>query len=162
MTEPTHAHEQAITNRYAILYPEHPARTSDPHYRDFHHYHETTKHNPDIYQCAWAKEVGDKTECAPGPLELHHSHVEFALQNGVDLAHLEHAYPGVSDPDEVGAWVESAANLIWLCAFHHRAAAGGIHHLAAADYEASKWLKAGIITTAPAPAPHHGTDTNPR
>ena len=145
----TNAHEQPVTNRYAIMYPAHPPREQDPHYRDFHHFHETTKHDPSIYVCAWAKETGDKTECADGPLELHHAHVEFALQNGVDLAHLEHAYPGISNPDEVGAWVESAQNLIWLCAFHHRAAAGGIHHLAAADYEASKWLKAGVIIPLP-------------
>lgn len=141
----TPAHRQAITNRYAIMYPAHPAREDDPHYRDFHHYHEATKHDPAIYVCAWAKETGDRTQCDTGPLELHHSHLEFALQNAVDLSHLEHAYPGISNPDEVGAWVESATNLLWLCATHHRAAAGGIHHLSAADFEASKWLQSGTI-----------------
>lgn len=141
----TEAHKQVAHNHYAIMYPAHPAREDDPHYKDFHHYHEASKHDPEVYQCAWAREVGDTSECSEGPLELHHKHIEFALQNGVDLKHLEHAYPGVSNPDEVGAWVESAENLLWYCAFHHRAQEGGIHHLAAADYEASKWLKTGII-----------------
>jgi hypothetical protein len=144
----TDAHPQAVTNRYVVMYPAHPAREDDPHYKDFHHFHEATKKDPQIYRCAWAVEVDDFTECADGPLELHHSHVEFALQGGVDLVHLEHAYPGISNPDEVGAWVESAANLIWLCARHHREQSAGIHHLAAADYEASKWLTAGVIVPA--------------
>jgi hypothetical protein len=141
----TPAHEQAVTNRYAIMYPAHPAREGDPNYKDFHHYHEASKKDPVAYRCAWAVEVDDFTQCDPAPLELHHSHLEFALQNGVNLKHLEHAYPGISNPDEVGAWVETAANLIWLCATHHRAQNGGIHHLAAADYEASKWLTGGMF-----------------
>jgi hypothetical protein len=144
----TPAHRQAVSNHYSIMYPAHPAREEDPHYRDFHHFHEATKRDPEIYRCAWAKETGDKSECADGPLELHHAHVEFALQNGIDLAHLEHAYPGISNPDEVGAWVESPVNLIWLCSFHHRSQWGGIHHLSAADYEASKWLRTGVIVEA--------------
>jgi hypothetical protein len=142
----TAAHDQTISNRYVIHYPEHSPREGDPHYRDFHHYHETSKKDPKVYRCAWAVEVGDFTQCDPPPLELHHSHIEFAFTNAVDFAHLEAAYPGVSNPDEVGVWVESAANLVWLCAKHHRAQDGGIHHLAAADYEASKWLTAGVIT----------------
>ena len=145
----TDAHPQLSSNKYTIMYPAHPAREDDPHYKDFHHYHESTKKDPEIYQCTWAKETGDKSQCDNGPLELHHSHIEFALQNAVDLKHLAAAYPGVDTPEEVGAWVESAVNLVWLCAKHHRAQDGGIHHLAAADYEASKWLNSGTIVKAP-------------
>jgi hypothetical protein len=36
----------------------------------------------------------------PG-LELHHSHIEFSLQNGVSLKALEKDYPGVSNPNEI-------------------------------------------------------------
>ena len=86
----------------------------------------------------------DFSECSlDKPLELHHSHVEFSLQNGVDLKWLEVDYPGISDPDSVGAWVESADNLVWLCEFHHRGH-GGIHNAAAADYEAEKYVR-GLI-----------------
>lgn len=134
------AHEQATTRRYVMHYPEHLPRESDPHYRDFEEYRRRTK---DSARCAFAAEVADDAECHGG-LELHHTHVEFSLQNGVDLKHLEHLYPGISKPDEVGAWVESAENLTWLCAFHHRGH-GGVHTAAAADYEASKWVK-GLIT----------------
>ena len=144
-TGDTPAHRQHVVNAYDIMYPDHAPRAGDPNYRDFEAYRRRTKGDPDVYKCAWGVEVDDFTQCSPPPLELHHAHIEFALQNGVDLAHLEHAYPGVSDPKTVGAWVESAENLVWLCARHHRAQSAGVHHLAAADYEASKWLQSGII-----------------
>lgn len=140
----TEAHEGRVTHSYMIAYPAHPARKDDPHYKDFNHYHRTTKNDPEIYQCAVGKHRNDFSECSTDkPLELHHSHVEFSLQNGVDLRWLERDYPGVSNPDEVGAWVESAANLEWLCEFHHRGH-GGVHVAAASDYEAEKYVR-GLI-----------------
>jgi hypothetical protein len=139
MTTDVPAHDQATTHHYLVHYPPHPARAEDPHYRDFEHYRKQTK---DTARCSFAVEIGDESECKGG-LELHHTHVEFSLQNGVDLARLEHLYPGISNPDEVGAWIETAENLTWLCANHHRGH-GGVHVAAAADYEASKWVK-GLI-----------------
>ena len=85
-------------------------------------------------------------ECVGG-LELHHAHIEFALQNGVELAWLEADYPGVSDPDTIGMWVESAKNLTWLCERHHRGD-GGVHTLTASDYEAEKYVK-GLTSGTP-------------
>lgn len=134
------AHTQQVSNRYIVAYPAHPPRSGDPHYVDFEAFRRRTRKTA---KCAYAVEVGCADECAGG-LELHHAHLEFALQNGVDLHHLEHAYPGISDPLKVGAWVESAANLIWLCEKHHRGAGTGVHHLSASDYEASKWT-AGVF-----------------
>ena len=134
------AHDQKISNAYVIHYPAHGPRRTDPHYLDFETYRRRTRDNA---KCAIAVEIGDASECA-GKLELHHSHIEFALTNAVNLAHLEHAYPGVSNPDQVGAWVESAENLQWLCVKHHRGD-GGVHHAAAADFEASKFVR-GLIT----------------
>lgn len=136
----TDAHKQAITNKYVVHYPAHPARTDDPHYKDFNAYRRRTK---DTAKCAVAVEIADGSECAGG-LELHHAHIEFSLQNGVDLHHLEAVYPGVSDPSQVGAWVESAANLTWLCEKHHRGV-GGVHHASASDFEAEKFVR-GLIT----------------
>jgi hypothetical protein len=130
------AHDQQITHHYVIAYPEHAPREGDPHYRDFEAYRRRTA---GLAQCQFALDTGDKSECKGG-FELHHAHIEFSMQNGVDLKRLERAYPGVSDPDEVGAWVESADNLIYLCAWHHRGH-GGVHSAAAADYEASKFVK---------------------
>jgi hypothetical protein len=87
----------------------------------------------------------DFSECSlDQPLEVHHTHIEFALQNGIDLAWLEVDYPGISNPDEIGAWVESAANLEWLCIFHHRASGTGKHHAAVADFEGERYIR-GLI-----------------
>ena len=139
MTEP---HNQKVTHGYMVHYPEHPERTSDPHYKDFNAFRRRTK---DTAQCAVGAHRNDFSECSlDKPLELHHTHIEFSLQNGVELKWLEIDYPGVSDPDTVGAWVESAENLQWLCQTHHRGP-GGVHVAAAADFEATKYVR-GLIT----------------
>jgi hypothetical protein len=141
----TDAHDQTISNRYVVHYPPHPARTDDPHYKDFNHLHREWKKDPDKWQCAVGKHRGDFGECdLSKPLELHHAHVEFSMQNGIDLRWLAIDYPGIDNPDELGEWVESAANLIVLCVRHHRGT-GGIHHAAYADYEAEKYVR-GLIT----------------
>ena len=134
----TEAHDEKVTHSYSIHYPSHPARTDDPHYADFNHYHKATH---DTAKCSIGEHRNDFSECSlDKPLELHHAHIEFSLQNGVDLKWLEIDYPGVSNPDEVGKWVESAENLIWLCEFHHRGP-GGVHVAAASDYEAEKYVR---------------------
>jgi hypothetical protein len=135
-------HDQKVTHSYTVHYPEHPERDKDPHYKDFNHYREQTKATA---QCSVGLHRNDFSECSlDKPLELHHTHIEFSLQNGVDLKWLEVDYPGVSDPNTVGAWVESANNLEWLCEFHHRGH-GGVHVSAAADYEAEKYIR-GLIS----------------
>ena len=130
------AHDQVTTNNYLVHYPAHPERTSDPHYRDFDAYRKATQATA---VCAIGGHRKDFSECNGG-LELHHAHIEFSLQNGVDLKWLEVDYPGVSNPDEVGKWVESAENLVWYCLKHHRGV-GGVHHAAYADYEAQKYVR---------------------
>lgn len=141
----TDAHDQTVTNTYVIAYPDHEPREKDPHYRDFHAWKAAQK-AAGKWRCAFAVEIDDDSECdLTAPLEAHHSHIEFALSNAVDLAHLEHLYPGVSNPDEVGAWIETGANLALYCRRHHRAADAGVHHLDAALFEASKFLKPGTI-----------------
>jgi hypothetical protein len=131
----TAAHEQKITHEYWISYPAHPARQDDPHYKDFEAYRNRTKATA---KCSIGEHRNDFSECK-GELELHHSHVEFSLQNGVNLSWLEKDYPGISNPDEVGAWVESANNLEWLCENHHRGP-GGVHTATASDFEATKYV----------------------
>ena len=139
------AHGQAESHRYQVHYPEHGSRPGDPHYKDFNHFHEHTKHDPDIYVCAVGKRRGNFADCTlDKPLELHHTHIEWALQNEVDLTMLERQYPGVSDPNSVGAWVESAQNLEWLCQFHHRGH-GGAHVASASDFEGQHFVK-GLIS----------------
>jgi hypothetical protein len=135
----TPAHDQAETKHYTVHYPAHSPRKSDPNYRDFEAYRRKTHKTA---KCAVGEHRNDFSECHGG-LELHHSHIEFALQNGVDLAWLEVDYPGISDPNTVGAWVESGANLTWLCEFHHRGH-GGVHVASSSDFEAEKYVK-GLI-----------------
>ena len=145
MSDEVAAHAQQVTNRYVVAYPAHPARENDPHYRDFHHIHDVWKADPEKWQCAIGKARNDFSECdLSKPLELHHAHIEFSLQNGVDLKWLAAAYPGVDDPDEVGAWVESAENLVVYCVRHHRGH-GGVHHASASDFEAEKFVR-GLIS----------------
>ena len=138
----TDAHDQKVTHSYTIRFPAHEPRETDPHYRDFDAYRRRTKGTA---RCQFAVQAGDDSECDhEHPLELHHAHIEFALQNAVDLARLERDYPGVSDPDTVGAWVESATNLMWLCRFHHRGH-GGVHCATASDFEAEHYVR-GLIS----------------
>lgn len=138
------AHDQAETHHYTVRFPAHPARADDPHYADFNHLHAEWKKDPALWRCSVGAHRGDFGECdVSKPLELHHAHVEFSLQNGVDLAWLEVDYPGISDPTQVGAWVESAENLEVLCVYHHRGH-GGVHVAASSDFEAERYVR-GLI-----------------
>lgn len=137
MTTP--AHDQKVTHSYVVRYPEHAPRRTDVHYRDFEAFRRRTHATA---KCAVGEHRNDYSECH-GELELHHSEVEFALQNGIDLAWLEVDYPGISDMDLVGAWVESGANLTWLCLRHHRGDLG-VHVLSSSDWQAAHYIK-GLI-----------------
>lgn len=150
----TEAHTTPQTHRYLVHFPPHPARVDDPHYVDFDHYHRKTRPTARCYvgerigfgDCRDAQ--GDPcTIDADGKqsgLELHHAHVEFSLQQGVSLEALEVDYPGISNPDEVGAWVETEANFRWLCVHHHRGAAGA-HTASHSDWEAGQYVL-GLIS----------------
>lgn len=150
------AHDAKQSHSYTVHFPPHPARTSDPHYVDFNHYHKLHRASARCYvgerigfgDCKDAQ--GKPTPAPDDPneeqagLELHHAHVEFSLQQGIDLAALEKDFPGISDPDQVGAWVESDQNFRWLCVFHHRGP-GGAHTAAHADWEAEQYVR-GLIS----------------
>lgn len=136
------AHAQAETHHYTVRFPDHFPRETDPHYKDFDAFHRKWH---DTAKCLIGAHRNDFSECdLTHPMELHHAHIEFALQNGVDLAWLEVDYPGVSDPDQVGAWVETGANFVWYCQFHHRGH-GGAHVASASDFEAEKYVRGLIV-----------------
>ena len=151
----TPAHDAPQTHHYVMHFPEHPARKDDPHYVDFDHYHKT--HRPTA-RCYIGEHIGygdcrdAQFNACPPPtggggeqpgLELHHAYVEFSLQNGISLAALEKDFPGISDTTNVGAWVESDVNFRWLCAWHHRGAAGA-HTASHSDWTASTYVPALI------------------
>lgn len=144
MLETVKAHLQRVTHRYALKYPEHGPRDRDPHKADFDEYKRRRKAAGTWY-CDFAHEYrDDSSECdLSGPLECHHSVIEFALANGVDLKRLEKWYPGVST-EGIGKWIDNAENLCLLCRWHHRGH-GGVHVLSASDYEAYKFVE-GLIS----------------
>lgn len=129
------AHNQNVTHSYTIHYPDHYPRPDDPHYVDFEHFRQT---HIQTAKCKFA-DSADSDQCT-GQLELHHTFIEFSLQNGVDVSVLEHDFPGISNPSEVGAWVETDANFEWLCSYHHRGH-GGVHTATAADYQGERYVK---------------------
>jgi len=149
------AHESRQMHHYMMHFPPHPTREGDPNYIDFKHYHDK---NRATARCFIGERIGFE-DCLdaqgqpaqppadggqqPG-LELHHAHVEFSLQNGISLSALERDYPGISDPTKLGKWVESGYNFHWLCAWHHRGAAGA-HTASHSDWEASQYV-IGLIT----------------
>ena len=152
------AHQARQSHSYWLHFPPHPARKDDPHYVDFNHYH---RQHRATARCYVGQRIGYQdcrdAQGAPCPppehgeqpgLELHHAHVEFSMQQGVDLAALEQDFPGISDPAQVGAWVESDQNFRWLCAWHHRGAAGA-HTASHSDWEAGQYVP-GLISKGPA------------
>lgn len=139
------AHDQKFTHSCVVSYPAHEPRQDDPHYVDFEAWKRLQKANGK-YRCAWAAKTGDDSECdSAAPLEAHHAHIEFALANAVDFAHLEHQFPGISDPSQVGAWIDSDPNLVLYCRKHHRGMGAGVHDLDSAMFEASHFVKDGTI-----------------
>ena len=140
----TTEHDQRVTHTYTVHFPDHEPRESDPHYKDFNHLRRKLEADADRWKCDVGRHRGDWSECDnTHPLELHHAHIEFALANAVDLKWLANDYPGVDTPDEVGAWVETADNLMVLCRFHHRGHAG-VHTATYADFEAAKYVRGFI------------------
>jgi len=137
------AHQQNITHRYVMHYPEHAPRADDQHYAAFEAYRRHTKATAVCY-------VGERAghdSCSTGPLELHHAVLEFATANAADPVALHRDFPEVSEhatADEIAAWVESSPGAFrWLCAFHHRGH-GGAHTASHADWQAQLYVP-GLI-----------------
>lgn len=108
----TAAHDQALTLHLVAHYPDHEPRESDPHYKAFHAARRRMA-AAGLLVCA----IPGCTH--PGPIELHHSHVEFAMQGGVDVAELDRHFGLHLSDAEFADWVNSPANLEPLCKFHH-------------------------------------------
>jgi hypothetical protein len=148
----TPAHTQAVTNHYTLHYPDHTPRQGDVHYVAFNTYHRAHSKTSVCFvgarlgfdSCSDA--LGKPMLDQPGHpgLELHHHYLEFAVINSVDIHAIEVDYPNLTSIELVQEWAESDPNFMWLCALHHRGA-GGAHHAAYADFEASLYVK-GLIS----------------
>jgi len=136
------AHDQKITHHYTVRYPDHTPRASDPHYAAFNAFKKRTKSQAVCYVGA---RFNDFSMCVlDKPLEVHHTIIEFAIQNSVDLKALEIDFPEIQTKEELDAFVESDKNFVWYCQFHHRGH-GGAHTASAADFEAQMYVM-GLIT----------------
>lgn len=129
----TEAHDQIISNRYKIFYPEHEPREKDPHYKLF------KKARKRIINAGVGCWICGSTENR----ELHHSLVEFASANGVDYKKLSKDFPQyhLKSEEDFLNWVESESNLQVLCSYHHRSPYAGIHHVDYPNWILQKYWK---------------------
>ena len=142
------AHDQTVTNHYQIHYPDHSPRQGDIHYAAFNAFRRAHAKTGVCFigakvgfdQCADAS--GHPMLEQPGHpgLEVHHSFLEYALINSVDLDAIQKDYPNLTNLELVSAWAESDPNFMLLCSLHHRGV-GGAHHAAYADFEASQYIR---------------------
>jgi hypothetical protein len=139
------AHSQKFTHSYIVTYPEHAPRADDPHHADFEAWKRKRKAT-NTYYCDFANDHrgGDTSECDnTHPLEAHHSQIELAMLNEIDFTLLEQKYPGISNPDVAGAWIDSDANLTLYCRTHHRAHPG-VHSATYSDFGSEFYIR-GLI-----------------
>lgn len=135
------AHDQAFTHHYVVHYPAHEPRKDDPHKADFLEW-KRRRREGGTWHCdfAQAHRGGDVSECdMTHPLEAHHSKVELAMLNEVDMALLAADYPGI-DGQDAGAWIDSDANLTLLCRNHHRGPMG-VHCASYADFTSMTYVR---------------------
>ena len=136
------AHTQRTTLHIVEAFPDHTPRASDIHYRFFNAAHARLKKLGKLV--CWI----NNADCA-GQIELHHTICEFALANGVDVAHFEQLYPefGITTDEQFLEWVEGPENLTPLCLYHHRGN-GGVHCLPGPIWLPQRFWRAGLVAPA--------------
>jgi len=136
------AHEQSITLHIVECYPSHEPRESDPHYHYFNEARARLKRLGKL-KC-W---IGNE-DCA-GQIELHHSAVEFALANGVDLSKFEELYPEfkITCEEDFLRCIEGEGSLTPLCKIHHTGILG-VHSLPYPNWLPQKFWKKGTVAPA--------------
>lgn len=138
----TEAHDQTLTLHVLCHIPEHAPRASDPHYKAFNAARRRMK-KAGLLVCA-------VPACRyAGPIELHHSKVEFSLQAGVDINKFNEVYGLHLDDDSFADFINGPGNLEPLCAVHHRTHLG-IHALPGPLWDAMRVWRDDL----PPPAEH--------
>lgn len=117
----TTAHQQEVTIRFIERWPAHEPRKSDPYYRYFAKAKARLKAQG-LLKC---NVLSDYHE---GPIELHHSVIEFAHLNDVDITKLNALFGLSLDDESFRVWAEGPGNLEPLCRLHHRGQEG-VHSL---------------------------------
>jgi hypothetical protein len=132
----TDAHDQHQRISLIRHYPDHQPRADDPNYHLFDQAKARIKRQG-LWRCAL-----DDADC-DGQLELHHSHVEFAYANLIDIPRLDQALGlHLTDDTDFQAWIESPGNLEVLCKQHHTGVLG-IHLIPTADWDTVRVHKTG-------------------
>jgi hypothetical protein len=141
----TETHEQLVTIRFIERWPAHEPRENDPNYHFFREAKARLK-KAGLLKCVVDSDYHE------GPVELHHSVVEFAHINDVSVDRLNAAYglhltdeqfqefvEGVPAVNEHGEQVNS---LEPLCRLHHRGTEG-IHSLPTPEWAVLRVAKPG-------------------
>ena len=136
----TEAH--STTEHLTLLqtFPAHEPRESDPHYHVFNETRARLK-KLGALKC-W---IGNADCSLDYPIELHHSTVEFALCNIVDVEHFRKLYPEfqIASDEAFLEWIEGEGNLLPLCKMHHVGILG-IHTIHYPGWLVQRFMKAGV------------------
>ena len=137
----TAAHDQALTLHLLTHVPAHEPRESDPAYHLFEQMKARMKRQG-LLRCA----IGD--DLCSGPIEIHHSAVEFSQINATDHEKVARAYGlHFKSDEEFQAWCEGPGNAEPLCVAHHRTHFG-IHVMPEPLWQALRFRKAGSAPAA--------------
>lgn len=113
-----------------VFYPEHEPRKASAEYARTHH-HLVVELDEPCWICGIrnsdVQKIADPKVKRQWQLETHHDELEWAAANGVDLALVMRDWPDLTDRDKLRAWLDSEANMLVLCALHHRSPKYGIH-----------------------------------
>lgn len=129
----TPAHDQTVNIRFIEHWPAHEPRESDPHYRAFNAAKRRMK-RLGLYKC------NVLSNYHYGELEAHHSLVEFAHIEDVDISKFNELYGLHLNDDEFKDYIESPAGLEILCELHHRGQEG-VHSLPEPEWNALRVSK---------------------
>jgi hypothetical protein len=149
----TEAHDQRLTLHLLTHVPAHEPREDDPHYHLFNQVKARMKRQG-LMRC-----VIDDDYCG-GNVELHHSHIEFSQQGGVDLDKINKQLGlDLDDDEEFQQWIESPGNLEPLCEVHHRTHFG-IHVIPGPLWEPLRYRRRNVAPPAEfVPAAEAGEDS---
>lgn len=135
MADITPAHDETVTIRFIEHWPPHAPRKGDPHYAAFNAAKRRMK-ALGLYKC------NVLSDYHYGQLEAHHSLVEFAHIEDVDVQKFDELYGLHLDDEGFKNYIESPAGLEILCELHHRGQEG-VHSLPEPEWNALRVAKDG-------------------
>lgn len=137
----TAAHDQSLTLHILAHVPGHAPRADDPHYHLFEQMKARMKRQG-LLKCV----IGD--DLCSGPIEIHHSVVEFSQIGAVDPGKIARAYGlHFESDDDFATWCEGPGNAEPLCVAHHRTHFG-VHVLPEPLWQALRFRRVGVAPAA--------------